>query len=124
MKKSIQIMIGSAALLCSFWVYGYNEDLRAIKPESRIGVISEAVVKEKLKTYGISNVTSIRKLDDHYEIKANVEGKEKTLEMHTLTGFLREPGASQHIQPVGKARELMIKPRLELQRPDRMNIPR
>ena len=118
------IALGALLFIGSTGVRAHNEDLRNLRAEPRIGQVSEEVAREKLKTYGVTNVKSLRRVGDHYQIEAELDGKTQELEMHTLSGLLRRKGETATLAPnATRGHELLIKPNLELQRPDRIPGP-
>jgi hypothetical protein len=101
----------SGLLLIFLSTLAHSQEPRQIRAEPRIGQVSEEVVRQKLKTYGITNVREIRRVGNQLEIQGELDGKPVQLEMHSLTGVLREKGTEVPVTPGAKARELLIRPR-------------
>lgn len=53
---------------CALPAMAHNEELRTETLKPRIGVMSELVAKQKLATYGITNVKDLKSEDDRYAI--------------------------------------------------------
>ncbi len=75
-----------------------------------IGQVSEEVAREKLKSYGITNVQKLQRVGNHFEIQAEHEGKPVELHMDGLSGHLRDKRTGVAIAPSSRVRDLMIQP--------------
>jgi hypothetical protein len=73
-------------------VSAHDQELRNTNLKPRIGVMSEAVVRQKLATYGITNVTQLRLVGDSYQIRATYNNRPVDLEVQSQTGLLTEKG--------------------------------
>jgi hypothetical protein len=96
MKTSIAISALFMLALVGFYkpVAANEDELKAGSLQPRIGVVSETVARQKLKTYGVTKVQEVKLVGNQYLIKAVYEGKPMDLEMNAESGFLAEKGAS------------------------------
>jgi hypothetical protein len=75
----------------------------------RVGIMSEEVVREKFKSYGVE-VTSLEPRENRYVVHAHLEGRPITLELDRLSGTVTQEGKSLRMRPATKAIPLAIKP--------------
>jgi len=75
----------------------------------RIGVMSEQVVRQKLRSYGL-DVVSLKRDQDKYIARVQAEGKPQMLEINLLTGSVIQDSVPIRLQPIAKAVPLAIKP--------------
>jgi len=106
----------------------HDDELRTETVKPRIGVMSELVAKQKLATYGITNVNQLRLEGDRYVIQATYDNKPVQLEMHSQTGLLSEKGSRVPLQVAPSVQERVIRnhfiqlDRQQLIRPERLRI--
>ncbi len=93
----------------SFETLANNEDFRDSKIKPNIGVMSEEVVREKFKSYGLE-ITKLERQNNNYIVHTLIEGKQALLELESATGGLKLEGRSLRLQPTSLATEFVIKP--------------
>lgn len=99
----------------SFETLANNEDFRDSKIKPNIGVMSEEVVREKFKSYGLE-ITKLERQNNNFVVHTLIEGKQAIFEVESATGGLKLEGRSLHLQPTSLATEFII-------RPDQQRIP-
>lgn len=94
MKTSIVVSALFMLALVGFYkpVSAHEDELKSGNLQPRIGVMSDSVVRQKLETYGVTEVGEIKLVGNQYLIKAVYEGKPMDLEMNSQSGFLAEKG--------------------------------
>lgn len=107
MRKSIQLL-ALLSLGCASAALAHNGNPR-VETKPNIGVMSEEVVRERFATYGHKVISLIRE-GDSYVIRAEVNGKEMNLELHSLTGAIKQNGVPFTLEPAPHASALVIKP--------------
>lgn len=71
-----------------------DEDLRTGQVQPRTGVMSEVVVKEKVKTYGYS-AAEVTSQGDTWVVRAQREGQPVEFKINALTGALQESNSGE-----------------------------
>jgi len=108
--------------------HGHKQD-KDLKPEQikpRIGIMSEAVARQKLVTYGVTDLTELKLVGYQYVIRAKHNGRPVELEMHAQTGLLREKGATTPLPVAASRKNRVIRgrqikvERRELVKPERL----
>jgi hypothetical protein len=68
----------------------------------RVGLMSEAVAREKLKVYGVTDVRTFKAGEYTFDVEAVQDGRPVTLRIDATRGIAREAGATLALAP-GKA---------------------
>lgn len=99
--------------------HGQDNDLRSGQLRPRIGVMSEVVARQKLVTYGVTDIRELKLVGNRYVIKAKFNNQPVELEMHAQTGFLTEKGATIKLPVAASVQHRMIKDRqIKVERPE------
>jgi hypothetical protein len=64
-----------------------------------IGVMSDDVAKQRLKTYGIDNVSDFQRIGNNYQIQAIVDGVQTDIQINGLRGILKNQLTQTAIRP-------------------------
>jgi hypothetical protein len=88
-----------------------DTELRSGQLKPRIAIMSEAVARQKLVTYGVRDVKELKLVGDKYEIKAIYNDKPVELEMNSQSGLLREKGSVVQLPVAASARARVIRDR-------------
>ncbi len=89
-------------------VAAHEDDLKSPNLQPRIGIMSELVVRQKLATYGLTNVQDLKLIDNRYFMRATYEGKPIDLEMNAQSGFLTEKASSMRLPVAPSVRNRII----------------
>src|SRR5262245_43363184 len=92
----------------AFGTSAYGQSLRPKELPPRIGVRSEEVVRQKLRSDG-AEITKLEHYENVYIAHVQTEGKSEVLEINRLTGALKQDGQSLRMQPSASAMALAIK---------------
>ncbi|MGH7950273.1 MAG: hypothetical protein ACREQF_13690, partial [Candidatus Binataceae bacterium] len=109
----------------------YSQPVRDQPPEPkpRIAVMSEVVARQKLATYGVTNVSELRRVGDQYVVKGVYNNRPVEFEMNAQSGLLRDKVSKAQIAPAANLRERMVTgPQLKITRedivrPERIRVP-
>jgi hypothetical protein len=111
-------------------IVAHEDELKSETLQPRIGIMSEAVVKQKLETYGLTNIGEPKLEGNQYLIRAVYEGRSLDLEMNAQTGFLKQRGSDTGLSVAPSVRNRIInsyqiKPnRQELVKPELIRQPK
>lgn len=97
---------------CTAFAHGQNprpEDLRPEALQPRIGVISEDVLLEKFKSYGV-DIAKLERHENAYIVHAQIEGRSTVLEVDRLSGAVRQEGKAFGLKPSERAIPFAAKP--------------
>ena len=83
-----------------------DSDLRSGKLRPRTGVMSEEVARQKLMTFGLTDVQNLRLEGNRWYASGVSETQRINVELDALTGLAREPGRTEPLQ----VRELSAAP--------------
>jgi hypothetical protein len=61
--------------------------------------MSKEVAREKLKTYGFTNIERLEREGDTFTVQGTRENQPVQMEMHAVTGVLREKASKELVQP-------------------------
>lgn len=86
----------------------HDEDLRSPNLKPRIGTMSEEVVREKFRSYGV-NLLDVRKQDGSYTVRAEVGGAPTDLVLDAVTGRFQKAG-TPFLLEAAPAANLVIRP--------------
>jgi hypothetical protein len=96
----------------------HDQDLRSGTIKPTVGIMSEAVVRQKLTTYGVRDVTQLIRKGDEYRIKATYEGRPVDLTMTARTGLLTNMSTRSRLLPAADVTNKMIRSQqLRIERP-------
>lgn len=98
------IIIGSSCR-----AFAHSEDLRSGALQPRVGVMSEEVVREKFKSYGME-ITKLERQKGIYVVHTLLGGNPAVLEVESSTGGLKYEGKSLRLIPTALAAPLAVKP--------------
>ena len=102
--------------------HDHDRELRSGQMRPRVGVMSDAVARQKLVTYGVRDVKALKLVGNKYEIKAIYNDKPVELEMNAQSGLLREKGSVVQLPVAASARGRVIRDRhIKVQRPNLVN---
>lgn len=90
-------------------VFADDKDLRNKILKPSIGVMSEEVVREKFKSYGMK-VTKLERQNNNFVVHTLIKGRPAVLELESSTGTLKLGGKSLHLKPTADAVTPIIKP--------------
>lgn len=100
------------ALLACFWctTNAQGQPLPGEELRPRIGLVSEEVVREKFKSYGV-DIRQLERRENAYIVHTQTPGLPATLEVDLQTGAVRQPGGpSLRITPLPSGLPLAVKP--------------
>jgi len=98
-----------AALLMNMDQPSHDHGIRSSDLRPRIGVISEEVVRQKLRSYG-REIVSLEYASNKFIARVRVDGQPEVLEINRLTGSVMQNGKVLRMQPAANAVTLAIKP--------------
>lgn len=91
-------------------VAGQGDDLRSGRLQPRLGVMSEEVVREKFRSYGIEP-SELKRVKNGYTVYAHIEGNLVEFQVDNITGAIKRRGESVRLRSADQASTLLIKPK-------------
>lgn len=102
--------------------FAQNEELKAGHVRAPVAAMSEEVAREKLNTYGFTNVERLERVGDSFTVQGTRDNQPVQMEMHAVTGVLRDKASKELVQPSSRIpliQDSQIKvERQELTRPE------
>src|SRR5207244_5553056 len=87
---------------------GHEHGIGSADLRPRIGVLTEEVVRQKLKSYG-REIMSFEQGQDKFIARVRVDGQPAVLEINRLTGAVLQDGESVSMPPAPNADPLPVR---------------
>lgn len=92
--------------------------VRELDMRPRAGLMSEEVAREKLRAYGLTNISSFELRDGGFEVQAERDGRPVRLRIDAARGVMRQAGAASPMLP---AAGVQVAPRADPREARRLN---
>jgi hypothetical protein len=92
------IIFGVYALDVMNFSFAQNEELKAGHVRAPVAM-SKEVAREKLMTYGFTNIERLEREGDTFTVQGTRENQPVQMEMHAVTGVLRDKASKELVQP-------------------------
>jgi hypothetical protein len=126
MRLNMDTLIRTALItLCLTHVAAAQDaDLRSGKLRPRTGIVSEEVARQKLLTFGLTDVQNLRLEGARWYASGVLESQRIEVELDVFTGLARIPGRTEPLQASGvSAAPMMRNYSIKVERAEIQHVP-